>query len=99
MTSWLERYDEATREQERCLAIVQNSLCIRQNCLWALRHDGMSIRQIADLVDLPGNEVRRMIRDAKARANELERTSAEIQSGDDGQDDDPGSLPKTTTRP
>lgn len=75
MKSWLEQYDEATRVEARYQQLATQGRAWRENCLWQLRADGMTIRAIAELVKLPSMTVHRMIKRAEARRTEyLEET-------------------------
>lgn len=67
MSGILERYDEATRDEARHLAVADQALTARENCLYALHRDGMTIREIAQLVGLSTMKAQRMIKRARDR--------------------------------
>ena len=69
MSGILERYDEATREEERHRLLAAEARFIREACLLRLRNDGMKIREVADLVGLNKDTAHRMMRNADQRIN------------------------------
>lgn len=69
MSGLLERYDEATRAEERHRLLAAEARHTRETCLLALRSDGMKVRAVAALVGLNKHTAHRMMRAADKRIN------------------------------
>lgn len=60
--SWLQRYDDATAEEERLRVLAGRERAIRGLMLWCLWKDGMTVAAIATAAQLSPSTVRRMIK-------------------------------------